>query len=98
MTAGWRGNFGVVECFWRYYLVGRIVAFAVGWVCFTFLGFFGWFIGILIWTGYWFWSLLALWNCAVNTDSPFLFYLARAIVIIDAVYAIANPPLFIFTP
>ena len=96
MGAGWRGNFELSQAFWRYYVFGRIAAYVIGWLLFTFLGFFGWFLGVMVWTVYWFWSLIMLWRCAPNTDHAALFYGARILVVADALYAFARPPLFEF--
>ncbi len=96
MSSGWRGNFSLLTAFFGYYVVGRLIALGVAWLLFNYLGFFGWFFAVVIWTIYWFWSLVTLWRCAFNTEFAVLFYAARALVLIDAVYAIANPPLFLF--
>ena len=96
MGSGWRGNFSLMQAFFGYYVAGRVLAIVVAWLFFNFFGFFGWFIAVLLWTIYWLWSLVTLWRCAFNTEFAFLFYAARALVIVDAVYAIGNPPLFIF--
>ena len=48
LTSGWRGYFPLWTAIWRYYLVGRILVFTVAGLCVLFLGFFGWFIGLLI--------------------------------------------------
>lgn len=96
MTSGWRGNFPLLEAFFGYYIGGRLVAYGLGLLMFANLGFLGWFFGILTWSGYWLWSLVTLWRCSYNTEHAFLFYGARAIVLVDIVYSIANPPLFAF--
>ena len=90
LTSGSRGYFSLWSAFWRYYIVGRIIAFAVAWVIATNFGFFGWFFGFLIWAPYWAWSLVTLWQCAPNSPWPQLAYVVRTLVYLEATLAIFN--------
>ncbi|MEL7186144.1 MAG: hypothetical protein AAFN50_06885 [Pseudomonadota bacterium] len=96
LSYGWRGNVPLTVAFFAYYVVGRILTYGLAYLAFTYLGFFGWFLGIVVLSGYWLWSLVVLWRCAHNTQYAALFYAARAIVFIDILYSIYNPPLFAF--
>lgn len=93
---GWRGHLPLLVGFFGYYIAGRLLMYGLAWLMFSYLGFFGWFFGIVLWFGYWLWSLVMLWRCAHNTQHAVLFYAARAIVLADAFYSIYNPPLFAF--
>lgn len=93
---GWRGHIPLTVAFFGFYVVGRLLVYGFAWLTFHYLGFFGWFIGIVTLGFYWLWSLVTLWRCAHNTEYAFFFYAARAIVFIDILYSIYNPPLFAF--
>ena len=96
LSYGWRGYHPLTVAFFGSYIAGRLLAYGLAWLLFTYLGFLGWFFGIVILGFYWLWSLVALWRCAQNTEYAFFFYAARVIVFIDVVYSIYNPPLFAF--
>ena len=90
LTSGWRGYFSLWTAIWRYYIVGRILALFVAGICVLYLGFFGWFFGLLIWFPYWLWSLVTLWRSAPNSPWPILGLLARIWVYLEVVLAIFN--------
>ena len=90
LSSGWRGYFSLWTAIWRYYLVGRILVLAIAGFCVIYLGFFGWFLGLMIWFPYWMWSLVTLWRCAPNSPQPFLGLIVRAWVYLEAVLAIFN--------
>ena len=88
LSSGWRGYFSLWEMFWRYYLVGRVIALAIAGILVVTMGFLGWFLGFLVWVPYWVWSLAALWRCAPNTPWPFLALVARVWVYVEVVSAV----------
>lgn len=90
LTSGWRGYFSLWTAVWRYYLVGRVIALTVAGICVVYLGFFGWFIGLLIWFPYWMWSLVTVWKSAPNSPWTALGLIARIWVYLEAVLAIYN--------
>jgi hypothetical protein len=93
ITNGLRGYFPLLQAFWRYYLVGRIIVFAIAYVLVTGLGFFGWFLAIIIWVPYWLWSYATMWKSAVNTRYEWVAYLVRIGLYLEAVYLLFNPSL-----
>lgn len=88
VSSGWRGYFPLWSAIWRYYIVGRIIAFLIAFLFVKYLGFFGWFFGFLIWVPYWLWSLATLWQCAPNSDWPYLGIVVRIWVYFEAVAAL----------
>jgi hypothetical protein len=91
VTNGWRGYFPLFQAFWRYYLVGRLIAFVIALLLVANGGFIGWFIGIMIWVPYWIWSFVTMWQCAFNSDVPYLGYVVRILLYVEAVYILFNP-------
>ena len=85
-----RGYFSLWTAIWRYYLVGRILAFVAAAFLALNFGFFGWFFAFLIWIPYWMWSLVTLWRCAPNTEWPILGLAVRVWVYLEAVTAVFN--------
>jgi hypothetical protein len=90
LTSGSRGYFSLWTAIWRYYLVGRIIAIILASLLISQLGFFGWFLGIMVWGPYWIWSLVTLWQCAPNSPWPPLAYAVRIWVYAEAVLAVFN--------
>ena len=88
ITSGWRGYFPLWTAIWRYYVLGRVITLGIAVLCTLYLGFFGWFIAIIIWVPYWAWSLATLWQCAPNSNWPFLAVPIRIWVYFEAVGAI----------
>jgi hypothetical protein len=97
VTTGWRGLFPLWIAFWGYYVLGRIIVLAAAAVLLFGLGFFGWFLAIIIWIPYWIWSIVMLWRCAFNTDYYFLGYIVRVLIYAEVVFAIFNLPRMTFT-
>ena len=97
LTYGWRGHFPLTIAFWGYYVLGRIVILGIAAVLMFSLGFFGWFLAIIVWFPYWIWSIVMLWRCAFNTEYEFLGYAVRVLVYADVVLSIFNVPLMTFT-
>lgn len=97
LTYGWRGHFPLAIAFWGYYVLGRIVILGIAAVLMFSLGFFGWFLAIIVWFPYWIWSIVMLWRCAFNTEYEFLGYAVRVLVYADVVLSIFNVPLMTFT-
>ena len=97
LTTGWRGLFPLPIAFWGYYVLGRLLVLGVVYFLILPLGFFGWFIGIIIWIPYWFWSLIMLWRCADNTEWPILFYALRIWLYFEGVAAIFYLPYLTMT-
>ena len=92
VTYGWRGAFPLVIAFWGYYVLGRIVVLAIAAALLFTLGFFGWFLAIIVWIPYWIWSIVMLWRCAFNTEYHFLGYVVRIWIYAEVVLAIFNVP------
>lgn len=90
LTSGSRGYFSLWTAIWRYYFLGRIIAFTVAVLLVLNFGFFGWFFGFMVWIPYWIWSLVTLWQCAPNTQWPILGYMIRVWVYCEAVLAVFN--------
>lgn len=97
LTSGSRGYFSLWTAIWRYYFVGRILALAIAASCVAYLGFFGWFLGFMIWVPYWIWSLVTLWKSAPNSQWPILEYLVKAWVYFEVVFAVFNIDLLTLT-
>jgi len=93
LTNGLRGYFPLVQALWRYYLVGRIIALSIAFALVTFLGFFGWFLAIIIWVPYWLWSFATMWRSAFNTRYQAVGYVVRIGLYLEAVYLLFNPSL-----
>lgn len=93
VTNGLRGYFHLFSAFWRYYLVGRLIAFGIAYLLATYLGFIGWFLGIVIWLPYWLWSFATMWKCAFNSEIPALGYVVRALLYLEVIFLIFNPNL-----